>query len=413
MYKRHTNEFNRLLNTLVLKLDSFQIQLATSNPDKTVICNRVSKYKLNHNSVLIKGHHDEQDIEEMTLDKDLNRSKYSDYDSRPIKPLDPNKLKNQLSEYTELTEEEMLQLKQRSQAKRIRAKTVDAHAPKPSGHSSHRIPIGTSSNKSPMVRQLSFNSNRSMASIVKKQATTTPISSRMVDMKRSKTEEVLSRQHTGIKYSTPTKPAVGSSSITKPKYNPQHYSPHKQSIASSPYLRQMSNTKIDTSKPSIKTSLPISARKTTTLGATKTASSSKPTTKVAAPTSTASNGINKATINKTQSTAQAEATPASGLSPAAVNKQHLKHSEIHSKIQKQRQEMLLNKQRNFNEFRNQLKLEQERSQSMHHLQQHQEEEQANVISEPVRKVEDQPKAAKVVYTCKSWLFLIGDEIKCY
>lgn len=290
----------------------------------------------------------------------------------------------------------MLQLKQRSQARRIRAKTVDAHAPKPNGHSSHRIPIGTSSNKSPVARQLSFNSNRSMASIVKKQATTatTPISSRLVDMKRSKTEEVLNRQHTGIKYSTPT----------KPKYNPQHYSPHRQSIASSPYLRQMSNTKIDTSKPSIKTSLPISSRKTTaktttTLGATKTVSSNKPSTKVvAAPTSTVSNGINKATINKTQAEAT---TPASGLSPAAVNKQHLKHSEIHSKIQKQRQEMLLNKQRNFNEFRNQLKLEQERSQSMHHLEQHQEEEQKNVNSEPVRKVGDQPKATKVVYTCES------------
>ena len=48
------------------------------------------------------------------------------------------------------------------------------------------------------------------------------------------------------------------------------------------------------------------------------------------------------------------------IQPKQVREQ-LKHSEIHSKIQKQRQEMLLMKQKNLNEFRNQLKLEHEKS----------------------------------------------------
>ena len=117
---------------------------------------------------------------------DPNRSKYSDYDSRPIKPLDPNKLKNQLSEYTELTDEELQLLKQRT-VQRGRAKTVEP-APKqtrPTGHAP----------KSPMVRQLSFNSNRSMHSLIgaskKVGHSNAQINSRVIEMKRSKTEEAL------------------------------------------------------------------------------------------------------------------------------------------------------------------------------------------------------------------------------
>ena len=55
----------------------------------------------------------------------LNTSKYTDYESRPIKPLDQNKLNKQLSEYPELTKEELDIIKERT-AKRIRAKTSEA-----------------------------------------------------------------------------------------------------------------------------------------------------------------------------------------------------------------------------------------------------------------------------------------------
>jgi len=48
-------------------------------------------------------------------------------------------------------------------------------------------------------------------------------------------------------------------------------------------------------------------------------------------------------------------------SPSKLNKEKLKHSEIHNRIQKQRQEMLLLKQKNLNEFRNQLKIEHEKT----------------------------------------------------
>ena len=36
-----------------------------------------------------------------------NRSKYEEYDSRPIKPLDPNMLNKQLEQYAEMSKEEM------------------------------------------------------------------------------------------------------------------------------------------------------------------------------------------------------------------------------------------------------------------------------------------------------------------
>ena len=40
-----------------------------------------------------------------------NKSRYEDYDSRPIKPLDKNVLNKQLSEFTEVPLEEMEKLK--------------------------------------------------------------------------------------------------------------------------------------------------------------------------------------------------------------------------------------------------------------------------------------------------------------
>lgn len=59
------------------------------------------------------------------MDSELNRSKYNDYDSRPIKPLDMNKLNKQLSEYNELSIEELQELKART-ARHIRSKTTES-----------------------------------------------------------------------------------------------------------------------------------------------------------------------------------------------------------------------------------------------------------------------------------------------
>lgn len=42
-----------------------------------------------------------------------NKTRYDDYDSRPIKPLDKNLFDKQLSEYTEISNEELEELKHR------------------------------------------------------------------------------------------------------------------------------------------------------------------------------------------------------------------------------------------------------------------------------------------------------------
>ena len=74
--------------------------------------------------------------------------------------------------------------------------------------------------------------------------------------------------------------------------------------------------------------------------------------------------------------------------------QQLKHSEIHSKIQRQRQEMLLVKQKNLNEFRNQLKLEHERSRHYHAAQ-----NESNIeLEDECRVVLKQKTTA--TFTCK-------------
>lgn len=57
-----------------------------------------STYNVNHNQNLNHQNHDESV---------MNKSKYVDYDNRPIKPLDPNKLNKELSQYTELSKEEL------------------------------------------------------------------------------------------------------------------------------------------------------------------------------------------------------------------------------------------------------------------------------------------------------------------
>ncbi len=42
-----------------------------------------------------------------------HNSRYEDYDSRPIKPLDTNLLQKQLEQYTELTQEELEEIRKK------------------------------------------------------------------------------------------------------------------------------------------------------------------------------------------------------------------------------------------------------------------------------------------------------------
>ncbi len=44
-------------------------------------------------------------------DSEKNAKVYEDYDNRPIKPLDPNLLNQQLSEYSEISNDELEQMR--------------------------------------------------------------------------------------------------------------------------------------------------------------------------------------------------------------------------------------------------------------------------------------------------------------
>ena len=86
--------------------------------------------------------------------------------------------------------------------------------------------------------------------------------------------------------------------------------------------------------------------------------------------------------------------PGGGNKCTKLSKEQLKHSEIHSRIQKQRQEMLLSKQKSLNEFRNQLKLKHE--QSIKHA-----------LNESFTKSTCEQPLAKKVFTCKSHTNMIS------
>jgi len=188
-------------------------------------------------------------LSDKNTENKMNHSpaKYKDYDNRPIQPLDRKKLNEKLTEYPEMSPEELEELKART-AQHIRSKTSDPAT-------SHRQSLRNQQpnnairnvNRSPMTRQLSFNSNRSIAShIPKKPAATTTTANNPTKpsfsylTKRSKTENELHIKPKPGPVSTPTK--------SKLKYNPTNYSPLKQPAASS-YLRQVSHPKIEIAKP--------------------------------------------------------------------------------------------------------------------------------------------------------------------
>lgn len=287
------------------------------------------------------------------MDSDLNRSKYSDYDSRPIKPLDPNKLNKQLTEYPEMSQQELEELKTRT-AQHIRSKTTDpiSNSKLTPSHSHVQRTV----NKSPMVRQLSFNSNRANNnSVLQVPKKNTLISNNPTNKlnKRSKTENELQIK-TKSAQSTPTKPNLLQQN--KPKYNATNYSPLKQTN-NSPYLRQISSSRTDVSKPKVQASMltrKCSVPRSDGLSSTKTLSSNKAISTDNISEQRVENNLKNTPREVKKSEASLKAT------------KELKHSEIHSKIQRQRQEMLLTKQKNLNEFRNQLKLEHERSQLRTH-----------------------------------------------
>ena len=289
----------------------------------------------------------------MELDDHANRTRYDEYDSRPIKPLDPNKLNKQLLEYNEVSSDELAQLKTR---------TIQHIRSKPPGQSPLQKPLA----KNTMTRQLSFNSSQNNLSPKK------PIpESNSKLSRRSKTDNDI------VKLKSSPNVAVA----TKHKFNVQQYSPLKNSVS----LKQINqnNMKVDVAKPANKPVVSVLPRKLIP--------TSKNLTKQSSKTLNESEDEKSLEHKSKQQTLKPAASPVKQVHEAPgkctkLTKEQLKHSEIHSRIQKQRQEMLLSKQKSLNEFRNQLKLKHE--QSIKHA-----------LNESFTKTSSE-LLAKKIFTCK-------------
>ena len=240
----------------------------------------------------------------------------------------------------------------------MRSKTVE----------SIRIPQSRNSNKLP-TRKLSFNSisnvnSTSQAPVHQSPAPNTKnieksLSTNLPNKgkKRSKTLEetklgkVMSN-NTPRQISRINDPINTTSSKPKPKYNPQHYSPK----VPSPYLnkteaivsKQVKPNNIFTVNPNkLASQIPAMGkgnilRATTVISSDHTEDESK-LNKEKTPSVIETNGLNKlfnSNLNK-------------------LNKDKLKHSEIKSRIESQRKEMILSKQKNLTELKNQLRIQDE------------------------------------------------------
>ena len=111
----------------------------------------------------------------------INKSRYDEYDSKPIKPLDPKMLNKKLSEYPELSEQEIEELKRKS-ALHVRAKTIDQP----------KILQQKTVSKMPQ-RQLSFNAANSNVKIIHQspRPASTVTSAAVKIRKRSRTQDDL------------------------------------------------------------------------------------------------------------------------------------------------------------------------------------------------------------------------------
>ena len=71
---------------------------------------KVIEMQYNMKRIEAANNYNTESTESIDLD---NKPKYVDYDNRPIKPLDQNVLNEKLSEYTEMSKEEMENLRKK------------------------------------------------------------------------------------------------------------------------------------------------------------------------------------------------------------------------------------------------------------------------------------------------------------
>jgi hypothetical protein len=294
----------------------------------------------------------------------INKSRYEEYDMKPIKPLDPKFLNKKLSEYPELSLQEIEELKRKT-AQRTRAKTTEQ--PKVLQQKPH--------GKMP-ARQLSFNSSNSNSKInqsPKPSATSNSNAMPIKIRKRSKTQDDV-RVNRVIKTSNivvqnvSVSPSVNGKS--KIKYNPDRYSPKINKTSVQPKVdsrrTQPQNNSLSPKKDAKnnmflknigKKSLLISnmsddeefledqSSKFNSPVKSKT-QQSKPNEKTPAKLIEKIEHTNSSKLLDESETAQVN------ISNKLSIKEQIQHMEIHTKIQKQRQEMRLQREKNLIEFKN-------------------------------------------------------------
>lgn len=267
------------------------------------------------------------------MSDDGNKTRYDEYDSRPIKPLDKNVLDKQLSEYNEISSEELEQLKKRT-IQHIRAKTAEAAI---------KLPQQKNFTRTPPAKKLSFNLNQANNN-------SHPSKIRRRTMDETKTNKLS---------------AMPNNNLQKVKNIVQRNSPKPQTSNYLSHLNQLNNNttsinnisnnnSTNSSSKIINSSIKQSVNKRPTNGirnlltATKTIDESDEDQIL----KKSNENLNEDTENSSSSIKKTKQAESKALT-------QLKHSEIHSRIQKQRQEMLLSKQKSLNEFKNQLRIKQE------------------------------------------------------
>lgn len=287
-------------------------------------------------------------IESEQSETEKNKSRYDEYDSRPIKPLDPKLLNQKLSEYSELSNEELEELKKRT-AQRIRSKTAD------------QLNLKNQKIIKTPARQLSFNSsntnaqNRPSPRVVVNQTPT----SRAKIRKRVKTQEDF-RPIKNIKsnnvpggYSPRVKENKATVAVAQKTFSPAKkqnanpQSPRKE--IKNPLLKNLLSRKsiaLNTESEDDETDKKLKANLEEKV---KTATDNEENDEEAQKLAHL-NGNESKLFDETPSVLL---NISNKLSPV----KKMQHLEFQSRIQKQRQEMRLQREKNFNEIKSQFKNE--------------------------------------------------------
>lgn len=296
----------------------------------------------------------------------INKSRYEEYDSKPIKPLDPKLLNKKLSEYPELSLQEIEELKRKT-SQRTRAKTSE--------QTTKTVTQPQKLNGKMPMRQLSFNSSNSSPKI-NQSPRPSAASSNVVPVKirkRSRTQDDF-RVNRIIKTANiiPLNGAISPSvnGKSKIKYNPARYSPKINKTSVQPKVdsrRPQPQTNNQSPKKDTKNNIFLKNIGKKSLLITNLSDedgfledqSSKFNSPVKSNTQikVQEKSPAKSDVNGEQPivTAKLLDEPSSllvNVSNKLSAKEQLHHTEIQNRIQKQRQEMRLQREKNLIEFKN-------------------------------------------------------------